>query len=194
MAGFETTVTLSDETATAELGARIARGLEPGDAVLLKGELGAGKTALARAILRALGVEGHVPSPTFTLAQAYQADELPVFHYDLYRDREPARAFGARHRRCARRRRGAGRVAGARVSAAARCRRADGHPDAGERETSARRVLPGPRVGKALSRGLMNLVTDSRHEAMTVSWPTSAGARPSSSHCRVMRRHAAMSV
>jgi tRNA threonylcarbamoyladenosine biosynthesis protein TsaE len=85
VAGFETTVTLSDETATADLGARIARGLMPGDAVLLKGELGSGKTTLARAILRALGVEGHVPSPTFTLVQAYQADDLALFHYDLYR-------------------------------------------------------------------------------------------------------------
>jgi tRNA threonylcarbamoyladenosine biosynthesis protein TsaE len=89
VAGFETTVTLADETATAALGARIARGLAPGDAVLLKGELGAGKTTLARAILRALGVEGHVPSPTFTLVQAYQARDLTLYHYDLYRIENP---------------------------------------------------------------------------------------------------------
>lgn len=87
--GFETIVTLADETATAELGARIARGLKPGDAVLLKGELGAGKTTLARAILRAVGIEGHVPSPTFTLVQAYQARDLALFHFDLYRIEDP---------------------------------------------------------------------------------------------------------
>jgi tRNA threonylcarbamoyl adenosine modification protein YjeE len=87
--GFETIVTLADETATAELGSRIARGLRPGDAVLLKGELGAGKTTLARGILRALGVEGHVPSPTFTLVQNYQTRDLALFHFDLYRIEHP---------------------------------------------------------------------------------------------------------
>jgi tRNA threonylcarbamoyladenosine biosynthesis protein TsaE len=89
VAGFETIVTLPDETATAELGARIAQGLGVGDAVLLKGELGAGKTTLARAILRALGVESHVPSPTFTLVQAYETERLAVFHFDLYRIDNP---------------------------------------------------------------------------------------------------------
>ena len=89
MAGFETIVTLPHETATAELGARIARGLAAGDAVLLKGELGAGKTTLARSILRALGVEGHVPSPTFTLVQAYDTETLSLFHFDLYRIETP---------------------------------------------------------------------------------------------------------
>jgi len=85
VAGFETTLTLNDETVTAELGARIAAAIRRGDVVALSGELGAGKTALARAILRALGVTGHVPSPTFTLVQAYDTPSLVVHHFDLYR-------------------------------------------------------------------------------------------------------------
>jgi tRNA threonylcarbamoyladenosine biosynthesis protein TsaE len=78
-------MTLADQNATVELGARIARGLRAGDVVLLSGELGAGKTALARAILRALGVNEHVPSPTFTLMQTYDTPKLTVRHLDLYR-------------------------------------------------------------------------------------------------------------
>jgi tRNA threonylcarbamoyladenosine biosynthesis protein TsaE len=80
---------LANEQATEALGAGIARGLLPGDAVLLSGDLGAGKTALARAILRALGVREHVPSPTFTLVQAYETARLPVRHFDLYRVKHP---------------------------------------------------------------------------------------------------------
>jgi tRNA threonylcarbamoyladenosine biosynthesis protein TsaE len=85
VAGFETLVTLKDEAATAELGARIGAALARRDIVALSGELGAGKTALARAILRGRGVEGHVPSPTFTLVQAYETPGLTVHHFDLYR-------------------------------------------------------------------------------------------------------------
>ena len=72
---------------TEALGARIAAALRPGDAVLLEGPLGAGKTALARALLRALlGDPGlHVPSPTFTLAQLYESPIGPVTHFDLWR-------------------------------------------------------------------------------------------------------------
>ena len=80
---------LRDEAATMALGGRIARHLKPGDAVLLSGELGAGKTALARAILRALGVSGHVPSPTFTLVQPYETQTLALAHFDLYRVEDP---------------------------------------------------------------------------------------------------------
>ena len=79
------TVPLPDLAATAALGARIAAMLAAGDAVLLKGDLGSGKTTLARAILTALGVAEEVPSPTFTLVQTYDTARLTVAHYDLYR-------------------------------------------------------------------------------------------------------------
>jgi tRNA threonylcarbamoyladenosine biosynthesis protein TsaE len=90
VAGFETTLALENETATAALGARIAKALTPGDVVALSGELGAGKTALARTILRARGVEGHVPSPSFTLVQAYETPGLILHHIDLYRIERPS--------------------------------------------------------------------------------------------------------
>lgn len=83
-------MTLDGETATERLGACIARGLQPGDAVLLSGELGAGKTVLARGILRGLGVAEHVPSPTFTLVQAYETRGLTLHHFDLYRIEDPS--------------------------------------------------------------------------------------------------------
>ena len=70
--------------ATARLGAGIAAGLAAGDAVALEGDLGAGKTTLARAILAALGVTENVPSPTFTLVQSYDTARR-CRHYDLYR-------------------------------------------------------------------------------------------------------------
>jgi tRNA threonylcarbamoyl adenosine modification protein YjeE len=71
--------------ATSALGARIAAVLKVGDAVALAGDLGAGKTTLARAILSSLGVSGTVPSPTFTLVQSYDTPHLSISHYDLYR-------------------------------------------------------------------------------------------------------------
>ncbi len=82
---FGREIALATPAETDALGARIAAGLRAGDAVTLAGDLGAGKTALARAILPALGVEEDVPSPTFTLVQVYETPHLTVRHYDLYR-------------------------------------------------------------------------------------------------------------
>ncbi|MBV9330562.1 MAG: tRNA (adenosine(37)-N6)-threonylcarbamoyltransferase complex ATPase subunit type 1 TsaE [Alphaproteobacteria bacterium] len=76
---------LPELSATGRLGQSIAATLRRGSIVALAGELGAGKTTLARAILRALGVEEAVPSPTFTLVQLYDTPAFPVFHYDFYR-------------------------------------------------------------------------------------------------------------
>ncbi len=81
---------LADEDATALLGNDLAAILKPGDVIALRGELGAGKTALARAIIRSLAGDRalDVPSPTFTIVQTYEA-RLPVAHFDLYRLSSP---------------------------------------------------------------------------------------------------------
>jgi len=69
---------------TEALAAQLAAALEPGDLVLIAGELGSGKTTFVRGACRALGVEGRVTSPTFTIGQRYDG-RVPVSHLDLYR-------------------------------------------------------------------------------------------------------------
>lgn len=70
---------------TEALGAHIAARLGPGEVVVVRGEIGAGKTTLIRGACRALGVEGPVTSPTFTIGQRYSGGRLPISHLDLYR-------------------------------------------------------------------------------------------------------------
>ncbi len=70
---------------TEALGAELAERLEPGDVVVVSGEVGAGKTTLIRGACRALGVEGPVTSPTFTVGQRYEGGRMPIAHLDLYR-------------------------------------------------------------------------------------------------------------
>ncbi|MEY4697249.1 MAG: hypothetical protein RIT14_1677 [Pseudomonadota bacterium] len=84
------TLTLPDEEATARLGVVLAELLRAGDAVLLEGPIGAGKSHLARALIRArLGRMEDVPSPTFTLVQVYEAEGTEIWHADLYRLTHP---------------------------------------------------------------------------------------------------------
>lgn len=88
-------IPLADEAATAALGALLAPLCRPGDVIALVGDLGAGKTALARGLIRALlGETADVPSPTFTLVQTYSAPSsaspgLTLWHFDLYRIEDP---------------------------------------------------------------------------------------------------------
>jgi len=85
------TIVLADAAATEGFGARLAPLLAPGDAIALFGTLGAGKTTLARGLLRGLGHDGDVASPTFPIVQAYAPPDtrISVWHVDLYRIEHP---------------------------------------------------------------------------------------------------------
>ena len=90
--GFSFTVALADEEATRALMVDIAAALAPGDLLTLSGDLGAGKTTVARAMIRHLAGDEtvEVPSPTFTLMQAYELPRFALVHADLYRLSGPA--------------------------------------------------------------------------------------------------------
>ena len=85
-------VDLPDLAAVTAFGAHIAANLQPGDVVALSGGLGVGKTTLARAIIAALGHQGEVPSPTFTIIETYEGLRVPLVHADFYRLERPQEA------------------------------------------------------------------------------------------------------
>ena len=83
-------IDLADEAATAALGARLAACARPRDVLLLHGDLGMGKTALARGFVTAAAPgTDEVPSPTFTLVQTYPSPRGTIWHFDLYRLKDP---------------------------------------------------------------------------------------------------------
>ncbi len=88
------TLWLPDEAATTQLGALIAAQLKPSDVLYLHGELGMGKSSLARGLIRALtNPDQDVPSPTFTLIQSYDTLDFEILHLDLYRLTAPEEAY-----------------------------------------------------------------------------------------------------
>jgi tRNA threonylcarbamoyladenosine biosynthesis protein TsaE len=80
---------LGDDRATMALGRDLARGIDQGMQLHLHGDLGAGKTTLVRGLLRALGFEERVKSPTFTLVEPYELSKLSLYHFDFYRFEDP---------------------------------------------------------------------------------------------------------
>lgn len=84
------TLSLPTAAETEAMGRRLATLARPGDAILLEGPIGAGKSSLARAFIRArLGADEEVPSPTFTLVQVYDDEGTEIWHADLYRLTHP---------------------------------------------------------------------------------------------------------
>ena len=84
------------EADTIEFAKRLSPMLAPGDTVLLYGDLGAGKSVLARGIARGMGVEGPMPSPTFTLLMPYEGTAgRKLYHFDLYRLADPEEYYAA---------------------------------------------------------------------------------------------------
>lgn len=86
---------LENEAATLAFGEKLAAVLEPGLCITLSGELGSGKTTLARGILRGLGYTGKVKSPTYTLVELYELSRLDLYHFDLYRFNDPQELMDA---------------------------------------------------------------------------------------------------
>ena len=82
------------EGETEKIGEQLAKNAKPGDVFCLKGNLGAGKTVFARGFARGLGISADITSPTFTILNEYQGQKHCLYHFDLYRLKDPGELFG----------------------------------------------------------------------------------------------------
>ncbi len=87
------TYTTHSAAETELLGARLAETLRPGSVLAFRGDLGAGKTAFVRGVARGLGIREPVTSPTYTIVNEYPQGRMPLFHFDMYRLRDPEELF-----------------------------------------------------------------------------------------------------
>lgn len=76
------------EKDTFELGKKLGENCKPGDIILLNGDLGVGKTVFTKGFGKGLGIDEPICSPTFTIMQIYESGRLPLYHFDVYRDRK----------------------------------------------------------------------------------------------------------
>jgi len=79
------TITVTSPEATMQIGEQLGQLVQPGDLLLLDGDLGAGKTTLTKGLAKGLGIIGNVKSPTFTLIREYRQGRVPLYHMDVYR-------------------------------------------------------------------------------------------------------------
>ena len=78
-------ITVTSPEATMQVGAKLGQLVQPGDLILLDGDLGAGKTTFTKGLAKCLGIPNNVKSPTFTLIREYHQGRLPLYHMDVYR-------------------------------------------------------------------------------------------------------------
>ena len=85
----EKIITIRSEEETRAFGSKLAEKAKPGMVIALIGDLGTGKTTLTKSIAAALGIQGHITSPTFNIVKEYKTGRLPLYHFDVYRITDP---------------------------------------------------------------------------------------------------------
>lgn len=89
----ERIIFIKNETETERFGMELAANVRPGTIIALRGDLGAGKTTLTKAIAKGLGIDDMITSPTFNIVREYTSGRIPLYHFDVYRIGEPEEMY-----------------------------------------------------------------------------------------------------